>query len=278
MKVKLIIMFVFIGLCMPSLMAQKKYDKNSTTVKPRIPTRVKLPDLTITNIRVIKLNNECKVEITIKNIGTAGVPDEKYGMVGDDSKASSVRVKIGSIPSVGNYLRNVDRDGKLKIPGGEVKNIWFKTDSFSTVPPGLHSITAIADDNSKISELNEHNNRLTKRLKCPKPKGPDLIVKRVYIKPSNPGTNDLIYFFAEIQNIGTLSAPVSKASFRIGGETKGKIFYIPVLNPGQSFKISRKMRLSVAQNYLVTVIADVYNVVAEIDESNNKKKFAFTVN
>ena len=277
MKVKWIIMFVFIGLCMPSLMAQEKFDKTATTVKPRSLTRLKLPDLTITNIRVVKINKECKVEITIKNIGTAGVPDEKYGMVGNDSKASSVRVKIGSIPSVGRFLRKVDTDGKLKIPGGEVKNIWFKNDSFSTVPPGLHSITAIADDNSKISELNEHNNRLTKRLKCPKPKGPDLIVNRVYIKPSNPGTNDLIYFFAEIQNIGTLSAPISKASFRIGGETNGKIFDIPVLNPSQSFTINRKMQLSVAQNYLVTVIADVSNVVAEIDESNNKKQFPFTV-
>jgi len=259
-------------------MAQKKFDKSSAKVKPLIPARIKLPDLTITNIRVIKLNKECKVEITIKNIGTAGVPDEKYGMVGDDSKASSVIVKIGSIHSVGNYLRLVDPSGKLKIPGGEVKNIWFKTDSFSTVPPGLHSITAIADNNCKISELNESNNRLTKRLKCPKPKGPDLIVQRVYIKPGSPGTNDLIYFFAHIQNIGNLAAPISKASFRIGGETNGKIFPIPVLNPGQSFQIRRQMRLSVARNYLATVIADVYNVVAEIDESNNKKKFPFTVN
>jgi len=273
MKVKLIIMVVCIGLCVPCLMAQKKSAKNLPEVKPRNLARMKLPDLTITNIKVIKLNKECKVEITIKNIGTAGVPDEKYGMVGDDSKASSVRVEIGSIPSVGRFLRKVDPNGKLKTPGGEVKHIWFKTDSFSTVPPGLHSITAIADDNSKISELNESNNRLTKRLKCPEPKGPDLIVKRVYIKPSNPGTNDLIHFFAQIQNIGTQAAPVSKASFRIGGETNAKIFPIPVLNPGQSFQISRQMRLSVAQNYLATVVADVYNVVAEIDESNNKKKF-----
>jgi subtilase family serine protease len=259
-------------------MAQKKSTKKIAEVKPRDLARIKLPDLTITNIRVIKLNKECKVAITIKNIGTAGVPDEKYGMVGDDSKASSVRVEIGSIPSVGRYLRMVDPDGKLKTPGGEVKHIWFETDSFSTVPPGLHSITAIADDNSKISELNESNNRLTKRLICPTPKGPDLIVKSVYIKPGNPGTNDLIHFFAQIQNTGNLAAPVSKASFRIGGETNGKIFPIPVLNPGQSFQISRKMRLSVAQNYLATVIADVNNVVAEIDENNNKKKFPFTVN
>lgn len=248
MKAKLVIVFICIGLCVPSLMAQKRVDKSSVKVKPRILSKIKLPDLKITNIRVIKLNKECKVEITIKNIGTAGVPDEKYGMVGDDSKASSVRVEIGSIPSVGRYLRKVDPDGKLKKPGGEVKHIWFKTDGFSTVPPGLHSITAIADDNSRIAELNERNNRLTKRLNCPKPKGPDLIVKRIYIKPGNPGTNDLIYFFAEIQNIGTLAVPVSKASFRIGGETNGKIFPIPVLNPGQSFQIKRRLRLSVAQN------------------------------
>ncbi len=278
MKTKMVIVLFFTCLVITSLMAQKKVDQGTLKVKHGQISKMKYPDLKITNIEVIKINKECKVEITIRNIGTAGVPDEKYGIVGDDSKASSFRVKIGTIPSVGRYLRKVDPDGKLKVPGGVVKNIWFKTDSFSTVPPGVQSITAIADDNSKITELDESNNRLTKRLICKMKKKPDLIVQRMYMKPVNPSMNTLIYFFAHIKNIGLKQSNASKASFKIGGETSPKIYPIPALNIGQSFIIKRKIQLSIAQNYLAIVIADFTNVVPESNENNNKKDLAFTVN
>ncbi|MCK5003948.1 MAG: hypothetical protein KAS21_02620 [Candidatus Aminicenantes bacterium] len=278
MKNKLTIIFVSFLFIVPLLSAQQKVDLKPVKVNTNTLARIKLPDLVVSNIVVIKINNECKVELTIRNIGTAGVPAEKYGMVGDDSKASSVRVKIGAIPSTGRYLRLVDPDGKLKIPGGIVKHIWFKTDDFSTVPAGLHSITATVDDNTKIAELNENNNRMTKRLVCKMPKRPDLTIKRIYIKPPNPNKGDLIYFYAQIQNIGTAPAPASKALFKIGGETFGKTYIVPALNTGQTHEISRRLKLSIAQKYLATAIADNPDVITELNEANNKKKFGFVVN
>ncbi|MFH2107583.1 MAG: CARDB domain-containing protein [Chrysiogenia bacterium] len=241
------------------------------------PQLLKLPDLTITKMNVVHINGECKVEITILNQGNAGVPDEKYGMVGDDSKASSVRVAIGSIPSVGRYLRKVDPLGKLKKPGGIVSHVWFVTDSFSTMPAGVSSVTATVDDNSRIIESNEANNRLTKRLSC-SIQGPDLTVARIYMKPENPRINQEIYFFAEIKNIGTVASTPTKASFAIGGETYPRIFNVPALNPGMPFTIKRIEKLSIAQNYLAKAVCDSDHSLVETNESNNKAELPFTVN
>ena len=166
MKSHILIFITIIAFIVPNLFTQKQVDRSKTHVKPATFAKLKLPDLVITNIKIRMIKGKCKVELTIENRGTAGVPAIRYGMVGDDSKASSFRVKIGSIPSVGRFLRKVDPNGKLKKPGGIVRHIWFINDNFSTVPPGLHSITATADDNSKVAELNEKNNRLTRRLTC----------------------------------------------------------------------------------------------------------------
>ncbi len=240
------------------------------------PETLKLPDLTVSNMRVVVVDGKCKVEITILNQGSGGVPEVKYGMVGDDSKASSSRVAISGIPSVGRFLRNIDPGRKLQVPGGSVTHVWFVTDDFSTLPAGVRSVTATLDDNSRIMESNETNNRLTRRLTCAV-LGPDLIVSRIYMKPEAPKAGQEIFFFAEIKNIGNVAAPATKASFKIGGETYPKIFAVPALAPGAMFTARRSETLSIPRHYLTTAVADSDHTLAETIETNNENTLPFEV-
>lgn len=243
---------------------------------PVAPDRLKLPDLTVSDMRVVMIDGKCKIEITILNQGSGGVPEVKYGMVGDDSKASSSRVAIGGSPSTGRFLRNIDPGRKLQVPGGSVTHVWFVTDDFSTLPAGASSVTVTLDDNGRIMESNEMNNRLTRRLNCAA-LGPDLIVSRIYMKPEFPKTGQEIFFFAEIRNIGNVAASSTKASFRIGGETNPQLFDVPALAPGAAFTVKRNETFSVPQSCLAKAACDSAQTLAETIETNNDKKLPFVV-
>jgi hypothetical protein len=264
---------VFTGLCIAGSLGFGAFTQQKEFHRPE---PLKLPDLTVSNMRVVMIDGKCKVEITILNQGSGGVPEEKYGMVGDDSKASSSRVAISGIPSVGRFLRNIDPDRKLQVPGGSVTHVWFVTDDFSTLPAGVSSVTATLDDNSRIMESNETNNRLTKRLNCIA-LGPDLIVSRIYMKPEAPKAGQESFFFAEIKNIGNVAAPPTKASFKIGGETYPKIFAVLALAPSAVFTVRRSETLAIPRHYLATAIADSAHTLAETNETNNEITLPFEV-
>lgn len=106
---------------------------------------------------------------------------------------------------------------------------------------------------------------------------PDLIVASLTHSPAKPKTTDRITFTAVVKNIGRERAGPSTLSFRIGGETKGKMYDVPALRPGETFTVKRQKTFSTAQNYRNTAIADVNNAVRESDENNNKRTDDFTV-
>ena len=99
---------------------------------------------------------------------------------------------------------------------------------------------------------------------------PDLIVASLTHSPANPTTTDQITFTAVVRNAGTGSAGVSTLSFKVGGETTPPTWGVPALAPGATFQVQRQLVLGVAQNYLITVIVDVNNNVAESNEANNQ--------
>ena len=108
---------------------------------------------------------------------------------------------------------------------------------------------------------------------------PNLVVSSMTHLPANPDTDDLIGFTAVVENIGDAQAPSTTLEFRIGGETPGPSnrFNTPILNPGDTWTKNRSINLNVAQNYMNTAIIDVFNTVAESDESNNKKTLSYQV-
>lgn len=119
----------------------------------------KLPDLIVRRIRLIK---DCKIEVSVKNIGTAGVPDSYYNL----PNAVGVQMYNGTKPWGGLILKGFDPKGKLKSPGGIATYIWFPGASNLNLAQGTHSIKVVVDNNKALTELNENNNSLTKRLNC----------------------------------------------------------------------------------------------------------------
>ncbi len=121
----------------------------------------KLPDLVVKDISLIR---DCKIQVTIANIGTAGVPDSYY----DLPDAVAVQMYKEAQPWGGMILKMFDPAGNLKAPGGIATHVWFPLAANLNLTPGTHSIKVIADFHSKLTELNETNNTLTQRVTCKK--------------------------------------------------------------------------------------------------------------
>jgi hypothetical protein len=121
-------------------------------------TTRRMPDLVVKDIRLIK---NCKIQVTIKNIGTAGVPSSSYETVG-------VQMYKGNQPWGGIILKGFDPPGKLKVPGGTATHVWFPLAANLDLGGGTHTIKVIADHGSVLPELNETNNTRTERLICRK--------------------------------------------------------------------------------------------------------------
>ncbi len=122
-------------------------------------TPVKLPDLVVSKI---KLLDKCRLSITIKNKGNAGVPDSYYNL----PKAVSVQMYNNGKPWGGLILKGIDPKHKLKSPGGSVSHIWFPNAQNLKLSPGNHIIKVIVDSNKALAESNENNNALKTKLNC----------------------------------------------------------------------------------------------------------------
>ena len=136
-------------------------EQNNEMTKPLRckPYVVKRPDLTVSNIRLV---GRCKILVTIRNIGTAGVPDSYY----DLPDAVAVQMYNGTKPWGGMILKMFDPAGKLKAPGGLASHVWFPNAANLNLSPGVHTLKVIVDVHKKLAELKENNNELTKRVKC----------------------------------------------------------------------------------------------------------------
>jgi hypothetical protein len=124
-------------------------------------TTVKLPDLMVRDIRLIE---NCKIQVTISNLGKAGVPDSYY----DNPDAVAVQMYNGTQPWGGMILKMFDPAGKLKTPGGFATHVWFPDAANLDLSSGTHSIKVIVDVHNALTESNETNNTLTREVSCRK--------------------------------------------------------------------------------------------------------------
>lgn len=116
-------------------------------------------DLIVSDIRLIK---DCKIQVTLKNIGHAGVPADKYNL----PDAVGVQMTKDGTPWGGIILSGFDPDGHLKTPGSSASWIWFPGAANLNLSPGAHNIKVEVDNNNKLDEESESNNTLTKTLRC----------------------------------------------------------------------------------------------------------------
>ncbi len=276
-------------------------ERNNTKTKKLDPRK---PDLAITKI---SLDRDCKVNVTVKNMGPGPVNEMVW--IHKDFKDTGLFLKVNGKNWGGATFRGLDESRRLSQSDGAVvyrSNLTVKSQA---------TVSATIDDKSLIKESNEANNQLSQALKCTqtsdlKPVGTvaparmtptgarkqeavvtverkplervqslkfaDLKVVRIDMT-HNPATNRDTEFVARIFNAGEGSAAASKAMIRVGGETYGKVFDIPALRAGESYTIRRAERLDRAQNYRTTIIADVAQQVRETNERNNETVLNFRV-
>lgn len=142
----------------PLIKNQTKIRKG-TVLTHRIPKG--LPDLVVSNIKVVK---GCGLKVTIKNIGSAGLPGWVYS--GASITNAGVQMYMDGRPWGGMIIKMFDPRGVLKTPGSTVSKLWFQGSTNLRLPAGLHSIKVIADVHKRIKESNENNNTMVKRLQC----------------------------------------------------------------------------------------------------------------
>lgn len=122
-------------------------------------TGQKLPDLIVKDLELI---GDCKIKVTIANIGNAGVPDSGY----DLKNGAAIQMYRFGQPWGGIRLGAIDPTKLLKTPGNSVSWVWFPAASNLNLTPGIHSIRVVADNNNAVVESDENNNSRTERLSC----------------------------------------------------------------------------------------------------------------
>ncbi len=133
------------------------------TGKGQPGTAGRLPDLVVRSLRLVK---DCKIQVTIQNRG-GPMPDSAY----NPTQGAAVQMYNGSQPWGGLRLAGIDPMKKLNHPGASVSHIWFPGAANLQLTPGTHTIKVTVDNNNAVTESNEGNNSLTRRLTCRSPTG-----------------------------------------------------------------------------------------------------------
>jgi hypothetical protein len=115
----------------------------------------RLPDLVIDNIEV---NRSCQVVVTAKNLGPGLVPDTVWTV--HTPTSCGVYLYINGKKWGGGTIWGFDPARALQTPGGTA------TYTSKLKVTGIATITAIIDHTHQVTEANETNNKMTKRLKC----------------------------------------------------------------------------------------------------------------
>jgi subtilase family serine protease len=222
--------------------------KNSATFRISGPTQ---PDLIVDSLMHSPLNPTTADTITIRAV---------VKNIGSGSAAAST-LKIGtetySIPALAAGASST----MSRTVGPLSAQEW--------------SVTATADLNNVVAELNESNNTLTDSWTVTEPSGADLVVSTLTHSPANPTTADRITVTAVVRNSGGADAVASTLSLSAGGSTT--THSIPVLAAGATSTVTRSVGPLTAGTYTFSATADVNGTVAESNESNNVKTDSFAV-
>jgi hypothetical protein len=226
-----------------------------------------LPDLVPADISVA---GDCRIVVTLANNGPGVVPSSGY--VGP---ATGIQMYVDGSPWGGVALGTLDTAHLTQPVGGIVTWAWFPG---LTLPPGTHNVTLQVDNNNTLAESNEANNVMTKPLTC-QPPAPDLV-------PVSLTVNSQCQLVVTLRNLGTAAIP--DANFAQNGSGSSAI---QMYNDGQPFggttlgaidlqKQAQPVGGSVTYTWFpgltinggphtVTVVADIYNSIAELNEGNN---------
>ncbi len=146
-----LVVFLAVVLTGVTLFAQQPGRKGGTTA----PAVGRLPDLTVERIYLVK---DCRVAVRVKNLGPGIVPDEVWTV--HTPKSAGVYFYINGKGWGGASIWKFDPTKKLQKPGGTATYV-----SKSKVS-GSATIKTVVDLWNVVTEKNENNNSLEKKLIC----------------------------------------------------------------------------------------------------------------
>lgn len=106
---------------------------------------------------------------------------------------------------------------------------------------------------------------------------PDLVAHSLGHSPLHCVDSDSsIRFFTVVKNIGTKPAGPSKVAFELTGETDRRVYDVPRLSEGATFRIEREATVA-AGNHTSRVTVDLNGDVGESSEDNNDSEHSYLV-
>lgn len=140
--------------------AVKESNETNNTLERQVTCRPRLPDLVV---RDIQLNAQCQIVVTLANIGAGPVPDDAFSL---NPPRTSIQMYKGNQPWGGIVLGGFDPGKQVKAPGGSAQHVWFPGAANLKLGPGVHTLKVNVDGSNHVTESNEGNNNLTRRVTC----------------------------------------------------------------------------------------------------------------
>ena len=210
------------------------------------------PDLTITNLvwsptDGIGDGDTVTFTITVENIGTGSTSSDFY-----------VGLEID-----GNYIGSQQVSGLSAGNSTEVSHSW-------DADAGTHTVKAVVDYYSEITESNETNDERSQAL--PEIPFPDLTVTDItWSPPTDIRHGDTVTFTATVENIGAGNTSSNfYVRFTIDDGYIGHQKVSGGLTAGGSSAVNLDW-IAFEGDHTIKVIVDEYNAITEFNESNNEK-------
>jgi hypothetical protein len=260
-------------------------------MRPNFPLRPLLPDLSVQDIW---LTPDCRVAVRIRNNGPGQIPDRVW--TDHQPNSAGVYLTINGNKWGGGTIWLFDPARALKTPGGTADYISnLKVSSLS-------QIKAEVDIWNEVAEKNESNNSLTKNLGCNTVPGPVGPIGPGPVGPIGPGPIGPIspLFRPDLSVQDVWLTPDCRVAVRVRNNGPGQIpdkvwndhqpksagVYLTIngnkwggasiwlFDPGRALKTpggtaEYVSNLKVTSPSLIKAEVDIWNVVAENNESNN---------
>ena len=209
------------------------------------------PDLEIKIIPIpgsVDIYQKALVEFRVKNIGAGS------------SKATKLKAFIGTTNT------NTWDVGPLD-PG----RFMYKTKEITPGGVGYIMWSAVVDKDNLIGDNNRQNNFAKYKMPV---KGPDLIV--CLSNGKRPAVGSRVDIHADVKNIGVVKS--KSCELRLYVKQKGVTKHtIPALDPGKSFRVTRKHGWALAGTKKITAFIDWNFKLPESNEKNNKIETSYFV-
>lgn len=232
----------------------------SSTTLPPASTPLLKPDLAIQDItwspQSPSIGNDVTFTIIFSNLGKVKADASHVAYYIDDTFTDSIPVS--------------------SIDSGATAKVSFKWKAGS----GTHKIKAIADFNNVIDESDETNN--AKEIVFSGALTPDLIIQDIILTPTNPSqlSSGEMVFTATVKNQGNGAAGQFIVYYYVNGNQTAS-YNIDSLYAGQTTMAIYKQTLPwmgfSPGTYVLKVVVDATNSVAESDETNNTQTMTFSI-